>query len=60
MQKYSTAQQPEITEVHNHDTSYTSAATQLCGVTRIWGKTQQQGNWMFKLYQFWIVSKTEH
>lgn len=38
MQKYSTTQQPEITEVQSHDTSCTSAATQLCGVTSMWGK----------------------
>lgn len=49
MQKYATAQQPEMTDVQNHNTSCTSAATQLCGVTRMWGKTQQQGNSMYKL-----------
>lgn len=52
MQKDPNVQQPEITEAQNHDTSYTSAATQLCGVTRMWGKTQQQGNSMYKLHQF--------
>lgn len=51
MQKYSTAQQPEMTEVQNHDSSYTSAAAQLRAVTRMWGKTQQQGNSTYKLYQ---------
>lgn len=49
-----------MTEVQNHDSSYISAATQLCGVTGMWGKTQQQGNSMYKLYWLWIVSKTEH
>lgn len=60
MQKYSTAQQPEMTEVQKHDPSCSSAATQLCGVTRMRGKTQQQGNSMYKLHWLWIVSKTEH
>lgn len=50
MQKYSTAQQPEMTEVQKHDPSCSSAATQLCGVTRMRGKTQQQGNSMYKLH----------
>lgn len=60
MQKYSTAQQPQMTEVQNHDTSYTSAASQLYGVTRMLSKTQQQGNSKYKLYLLWIVSKTNH
>lgn len=49
MQKYSTAQQPEMIEVQKHDPSCTSAATQLCGVTQMRDKTQQQGNSMYTL-----------